>query len=168
MSTYLAIRVLLLAALGATAWWLVRPVSSASSLALRRIGIGMLVAAAFVAILVPSLANRAAHAIGVDRGVNLIVYGLVVALIAQMVTSYRREARMEARMALLARTIALSRVFSPENVPDCPGDSVRDGGAQLEVEHAASRRHSPTNTSDNDMVTSDELRESATDPALGC
>ena len=117
MSTYLAIRVLLLAALGATAWWLVRPVSSASSLALRRIGIGMLVAAAFVAILVPSLANRAAHAIGVDRGVNLIVYGLVVALIAQMVTSYRREARMEARMAL---------------------------------------------------VTSDELRESATDPALGC
>ena len=125
MSTYLAIRVLLLAALGATAWWLVRPVSSASSLALRRIGIGMLVAAAFVAILV-------------------------------------------ARMALLARTIALSRVLSPENVPDCPGDSVRDGGAQLEVEHAASRRHSPTNTSDNDMVTSDELRESATDPALGC
>ena len=164
MSTYLAIRVLQLAALGATAWWLVRPVSSASSLALRRIGIGMLVAAAFVAILVPSLANRAAHAIGVDRGGNLIVYGRVVALIAQMVTSYRREARM----ALLARTIALSRVLSPENVPDSPGDSVRDGGAQLEVEHAASRRHSPTNTSDNDMVTSDELRESATDPALGC
>ena len=132
MSTYLAIRVLLLAALGATAWWLVRPVSSASSLALRRIGIGMLVAAAFVAILVPSLANRAAHAIGVDLGDNLIVYSQVVPLIAQSVTAYRR------------------------------------GGAQLEVEYAASRRHSPTNTSDNDMVTSDELRESATDPALGC
>ena len=54
MSAYLAIRVLLLLALAPTAWWLVRPVSSASSLALRRIGIGAVVAAAIVAILVPS------------------------------------------------------------------------------------------------------------------
>ena len=93
MSAYLAIRVLLLIALAITAWWLVRPVSSASSLALRRIGIGILVVAAIVAILVPSLANTVARAIGVERGVNLIVYGLVVAFIAQMVTGYRREAR---------------------------------------------------------------------------
>ena len=73
MSAYLAIRVLLLLALALTAWWLMRPVSSASSLALRRIGIGVLVAAAIVAILVPSLANTVARAIGVERGVNLIV-----------------------------------------------------------------------------------------------
>ena len=33
MSAYIAIRVLLLLALALTAWWLVRPVSSASSLA---------------------------------------------------------------------------------------------------------------------------------------
>ena len=102
MSAYLAIRVLLLLALALTAWWLVRPVSSASSLALRRLGIGAVVAAAIVAILVPSLANTAARAIGVERGVNLIVYGLVIALIAQMVTGYRREARAEERMAALA------------------------------------------------------------------
>ena len=68
MSAYLAIRVLLLLALALTAWWLVRPVSSASSLAMRRIGIGAVVAAAIVAILVPSLANTAARAIGVERG----------------------------------------------------------------------------------------------------
>ena len=86
MSAYLLIRVLLIAALVATAWWLIRPVSSASSLALRRIGIGALVAAAIVAILVPSLANTLAQ----------------------------------------------------------------------EVERAASCPASPTNTPDNDMVTSDE------------
>ena len=62
MSAYIAIRVLLLLALGLTAWWLVRPVSSASSLALRRIGIGVLVASAILAILVPSLANTLALA----------------------------------------------------------------------------------------------------------
>ena len=62
MSAYLAIRVLLLLALAASAWWLMRPVTSASSLALRRLGIGLLVTAAIVAILVPSLANTVAHA----------------------------------------------------------------------------------------------------------
>ena len=112
MSAYLLIRVLLIAALAATAWWLIRPVSSASSLALRRIGIGALVAAAIVAILVPSLANTLARAIGVDRGVNLIVYGLVIALIAQMVTAYRRGAHGGACGLARPRPRSLTRPFS--------------------------------------------------------
>lgn len=156
MSAYIAIRVLLLLALALTAWWLVRPVSSASSLALRRIGIGVLVAAAIVAILVPSLANTVARAIGVERGVNLIVYGLVIALIAQMVTGYRREARAEARMAALARSLALAHVLPPEDTtPENAIDPLvhTDGP---EVERAANGPDSPTNPPDNDMVTNDE------------
>ena len=156
MSAYTAIRVLLILALTLTAWWLVRPVSSASSLALRRIGIGVLVAAAIVAILVPSLANTVARAIGVERGVNLIVYGLVLASIAQMITAYRREARAEARMARLARALALAHVLAPEdtnrqNTADHPVHA--DGP---EVERAANGPDSPTNPPDNDMVTNDE------------
>lgn len=156
MSAYLAIRVLLLLALAATAWLLLRPVSSASSLALRRIGIGLLVAAAVVAILVPSLANTLARAIGVDRGVNLIVYGLVIAFIAQMVTAYRRETRMEARMASLARALALSHVREPENpaVLGDPHSPSRRGAPKVEL--AASSPDFPTDTPDNDMVTGDE------------
>ncbi len=156
MSAYIVIRVLLLLALALTAWWLVRPVSSASSLALRRIGIGVLVAAAIVAILVPSLANTVARAIGVERGVNLIVYGLVIALIAQMVTGYRREARAEARMATLARSLALAHVLPPEDAtPENAIDPLvhTDGP---EVERAANGPDSPTNPPDNDMVTNDE------------
>ena len=113
MSAYLVIRILLLLALAIAAWWLVRPVSSASSLALRRIGIGILVAAAIVAILVPSLANTVARVVGVERGVNLIVYGLVVALIVQMVTGYRREARDTSGVERAANGPA-----SPTNTPD--------------------------------------------------
>ena len=75
MSTYLLIRVLLLLSLAATVWWLLRPVSSASSLALRRIGIGFLVAGAIVAIAYPPLANTLARAIGVDRGHRLPARG---------------------------------------------------------------------------------------------
>ena len=156
MSAYIAIRVLLLLALGLTAWWLVRPVSSASSLALRRIGIGVLVAAAIVAILVPSLANTVARAIGVERGVNLIVYGLVIALIAQMVTGYRREARAEARMATLARSLALAHVLPPEDTtPENAIDPLVHTD-DPEVERAANGPDSPTNPPDNDMVTNDE------------
>ena len=153
MSAYLAIRVLLLIALAITAWWLVRPVSSASSLALRRIGIGILVVAAIVAILVPSLANTVARAIGVERGVNLIVYGLVVAFIAQMVTGYRREARAEARMATLARSLALAHVLPPDAQVDNNGAMT---GSDPEVERAANGPDFPTNPPDNDMVTTDE------------
>ena len=156
MSAYLAIRILLLLALALTAWWLVRPVSSASSLAMRRIGIGAVVAAAIVAILVPSLANTAARAIGVERGVNLIVYGLVLAAIAQMITAYRREARAEARMAHLARALALAHVLPPRDhgAREAPAPPSNDG--TQEVERAASGPASPTNKPDNDMVTTNE------------
>ena len=156
MSAYLLIRVLLIAALAATAWWLIRPVSSASSLALRRIGIGALVAAAIVAILVPSLANTLARAIGVDRGVNLIVYGLVIALIAQMVTGYRREARAEERMAALARSLALAHVLPPDDSGDANTETASSHTNTSGVELAANGPASPTNTPDNDMVTDDE------------
>ena len=153
MSAYLAIRVLLLLALAASAWWLMRPVTSASSLALRRLGIGLLVTAA---ILVPSLANTVAHAIGVERGVNLIVYGLVLASIAQMITAYRREARAEARMARLARALALAHVLPPRDrgAREAPAPPSNDG--TQEVERAASGPASPTNKPDNDMVTTNE------------
>lgn len=156
MSAYLAIRVLLLLALAVSAWWLMRPVTSASSLALRRLGIGLLVTAAIVAILVPSLANTVARAIGVERGVNLIVYGLVLASIAQMITAYRREARAEARMARLARALALAHVLPPRDhgAREAPAPPSNDG--TQEVGRAASGPASPTNKPDNDMVTTNE------------
>ena len=156
MSAYLAIRALLLLALALTAWWLLRPVSSASSLAMRRIGIGAVVAAAIVAILVPSLANTTARAIGVERGVNLIVYGLVIALIAQMVTGYRREARTEQRIATLARSLALAHVLPPDNLRGESIETVSSHADTSGVERAANGPASPTNTPDNDMVTNDE------------
>ena len=136
MSAYLAIRLLLLLALALTAWWLVRPVSSASSLAKRRIGIGAVDAAAIVAILVPSLANTAARAIGVERGVNLIVYGLVI--------------------AELARSLALAHVLPPDDPGDANTETASSHADTSGVERAANGPASTTNTPDNDMVTNDE------------
>ncbi len=78
MSAYLAIRVLLLLALTLTAWWLVRPVSSASSWQnLRRLGMEQSSPAAIVAILVPQPSRRPAQSALV---VASVAYGLVIAL----------------------------------------------------------------------------------------
>ena len=91
-----------------------------------------------------------------ERGVNLIVYGLVIALIAQMVTGYRREARAEARMARLARSLALAHVLPPEDTtPENAIDPLVHTD-DPEVERAANGPDSPTNPPDNDMVTNDE------------
>ena len=73
-----------------------------------------------------------------------------------MVTGYRREARAEERMAELARALALAHVLPPDD----PGDANTETGSShadtSEVERAANGPASPTNTSDNDMVTNDE------------
>ena len=96
-----------------------------------------------------SLAADAGHMV-VDAS------GLVIALIAQMVTGYRREARAEERMATLARSLALAHVLPPDD----PGDASTESGSSHAdtsgVERAANGPASPTNTSDNDMVTNDE------------
>ena len=109
-----------------------------------------------MAILVPSLANTAARAIGVERGVNLIVYGLVIALIVQMVTGYRREARAEERMAALARALALAHVLPPDDPEEARTETGSSHADTSGVERAANGLASPTNTPDNDMVTDDE------------
>ena len=104
---YWLIKSLLILALFAATYFLVRPTRSASSLALRRIGLFMILGGAVFAILFPGVFNRFAQALGVMSGTNLLVYLLVVALFAQMATSYRRDAAMQSRVTALAREVAL-------------------------------------------------------------
>ncbi|MDC4232629.1 DUF2304 domain-containing protein [Actinomyces sp. B33] len=121
MTHYLLIRVLLLGGLVVIAWWLVRPVRSQSHLAVRRLSMMALVVFAMVAVALPGALNRAASALGVERGVNLLVYALVLALLAQAATAYRREAAAERRITDLARAVALSHVSHPEgSIPADP------------------------------------------------
>ena len=115
MMQYWLIKALLLAGLVVVAWWLIRPVKSQSRLALRRLGMTALVAFAMFAVLFPGLLNRVAAQVGVERGVNLLVYALVVAFFAQVATAYRRDEAAERRMTQMARAIALSEVQAPEN-----------------------------------------------------
>ncbi|WP_099331818.1 DUF2304 domain-containing protein [Actinomyces minihominis] len=109
MSSYWLIKALLILSLIIITYILVRPSRSANSLAIRRIGIFLILAGAVFAILFPGIFNSFARTIGVTNGTNLLVYLLVIALFAQMATSYRRDAQLNEKLTTLAREVALAR-----------------------------------------------------------
>ena len=116
MGGYWLIRALLLLGLASIAWTLLHPTRSANHLALRRLTTMLVIAFAMFAVLFPTMLNRIASHLGVERGVNLLLYVLVLAFFAQMATAYRRDMDTEKRMTLLARTVALDTVKRPDEV----------------------------------------------------
>lgn len=102
----LLIQVLLIAVVIVVAFRLFR-MRGARAQALRRIGLMLFAGFAVVSILVPNLWNKVATIVGVSRGTDVILYGLVVVSLSYMVTVYSRFRAMEASLTRLARRIAL-------------------------------------------------------------
>ena len=125
------IKLLLLVAIAAVFVLGLRPPSGARHLALRR---GTVVAAAGVAtlsVLFPDAWNAIAGFVGVGRGTDLLLYGLIVAFLLYMVTTYRRFRDMEQQITLLARRVAVDEVAPRPALlrgatdEDVPGDDER-------------------------------------------
>lgn len=128
MGGYWLIRILLLVGLVGIAWSLIHPVRSANHLALRRLTTTLVIAFAMFAVLFPTTLNRIAFHLGVERGVNLLLYVLVLAFFAQMVTAYRRDLDTEKRLTLMARAVALDHVRLPErSAPDTSDEQTARG-----------------------------------------
>jgi hypothetical protein len=110
----LAIQVLLIAVVLVVGVLLVRSTASARHQAIRRLLLGALVALAVASILVPGAVTRVANAVGVGRGADLLLYGLVIAFLGFVVSSYRRSRALEETITQLARRLALDEAVSPE------------------------------------------------------
>ncbi|MCU1536212.1 MAG: hypothetical protein JWP82_563 [Humibacillus sp.] len=78
--------------------------------ALRRIGLLLFAAFAVWSVLNPNLLNEIARFFGIGRGADLVFYGLVIAFLGFVVTTFKRFRTMEARYTRLARRIALDEV----------------------------------------------------------
>ena len=52
--------------------------------------------------------------VGVGRGADLLLYTLVIAFLAQVLSSFRRDARRERQITHLARRIALDTAPDPK------------------------------------------------------
>ncbi|EWT06307.1 hypothetical protein N864_22550 [Intrasporangium chromatireducens Q5-1] len=86
--------------------------------ALRRLGLLLFAAFAVWSILDPTVWTRLAQAVGIGRGADLILYGLVVAFFGFVVTTFRRFRDMEIRYTRLARRLALDEARPPRGTTE--------------------------------------------------
>lgn len=122
MRTQLVIQVVLIVAVAAMGWMMLRSPGGARHLAARRLVTLAFVLFAIVAIITPSLVTGLAHLMGVGRGADLLLYALVIAFLASLLSSFRRNAAMERRLTRLARRVALDDAPDPTTIQSQPED----------------------------------------------
>jgi small membrane protein len=124
----LGIQLLLVGGTLAVAWRLLVG-SGQRTQAMRRLGLLALAGFAVWSILFPDVWTSLAKRVGIGRGADLILYGLVLAFLGFVVTTYKRFREMETRYTRLARRIALDeseptavhRSRSASGAPALPG-----------------------------------------------
>lgn len=62
-----------------------------------------------VLIVYPEIARRMAHAVGIGRGVDFVMYPLVIWLVRESLLNRRRRREDEARFTELVRAVAIER-----------------------------------------------------------
>ncbi|WP_082544213.1 DUF2304 domain-containing protein [Sanguibacter sp. Leaf3] len=102
------IQLILLAAVAVVAVLLTRSTADARHQAIRRLSLMGFVVAAVFSIIFPEWLSRAANAVGVGRGTDLLLYGLVIAFLSYISTSHRRMNLMSRRITLLTRELTLA------------------------------------------------------------
>ena len=107
------IQAVLILAVAAVGWMMLRTPGGARHQAGRRLATLAFVAFAVVAIAFPSVMTAIAHRVGVGRGTDLLLYALVIAFLAQILSSFRRNGARERQITHLARRIALDDVPEP-------------------------------------------------------
>ena len=119
MTSQLIIKSVLLVCVAGIGWMMLRSPGGARHQAGRRLVTLAFVLFAIVAIAAPSLMAHLAHLVGVGRGADLLLYALVIAFLAQVLSSFRRNAGRERQITHLARRIALNT--APDPVQDGTG-----------------------------------------------
>jgi len=124
------IKLLLLVAIAAVFVLGLRAPSGARHLALRRVTVVVAALVATLSVVFPDAWNAIAEFVGVGRGTDLLLYGLIVAFLLYMVTTYRRFRDMEQQITLLARRIAVDEAVPRPAVPPVPAEEDVTGDDQ--------------------------------------
>ncbi len=105
---------LLITSIVALLVYLLRSRRSAQSRAWVKVGYLGFVLAGVYAVLRPNDTTVVAHWLGVDRGTDLMLYGLIIAFSFTTLSTYMRFKDLELRYARLARAVALEGALAPE------------------------------------------------------
>lgn len=101
------IQFLLILAVVAIGWLVMRRTGADSHLAIRRMLMGLFIVAAIASILFPQWLTWLAGLVGVGRGTDLLLYVLVVVFIVFIYTQRRKNLAVQRQFTLLTRRIAL-------------------------------------------------------------
>jgi hypothetical protein len=123
------IKVILIVALAFIALVLLRGSQGARHQAIRRLLLLLFAVVTVGSVVVPNLWNSLAGWVGVGRGSDLLLYGLIVAFLGYTVTSYLRFRAMEQQMTKLARRLALDEATAALPRPAVGPEPVRDEAA---------------------------------------
>ena len=100
-----AVLITVFAALGLV---ILLPRRGARGLAIRRLTLALVMVSAVIAVIFPSLTNAVASVLGVGRGTDLLLYGLIVVFLGFAVTSSAHNRRLDRQITDLARQMALT------------------------------------------------------------
>ncbi|MEO7147115.1 MAG: DUF2304 domain-containing protein, partial [Terrimesophilobacter sp.] len=103
------IQIILIVAILGIAFYFVRTTPSARHLALRRLLLSLALVCAIVVILAPGWLTAIAHFVGIGRGTDLLLYGLVVVFLMYAATEYKRTVQANRSITAIARELALTR-----------------------------------------------------------
>ena len=110
----IVIKALLIGALVGFAVVLLRPTGSARGQAVRTIALVLLLLTSVFAVIFPQLVNDIAVMLGVGRGADLLLYGLIVVFVANALTTARKRREQDRQITQLARQMALQNVLYPD------------------------------------------------------
>ncbi|MDQ0277070.1 hypothetical protein QO003_001373 [Arthrobacter silviterrae] len=97
---------------------LMRGGSNAQHLAIRRLMLILFALVAAFSIFFPTVLTHVARFLGIGRGTDLVLYGLIVTVLVFMATTYQRFRNMEASITRLSRRIALDEAILPVTAVD--------------------------------------------------
>lgn len=106
--------------------WLSRQKSTAIS-AFKKTGLVLLALLMVITVLFPELTTVIAHALGIGRGADLLLYGLTATFVVYAVTQYLRAQANRSILFALARRLALQEASDtyglrrPSQRPVAPG-----------------------------------------------
>lgn len=108
------IQILLLAGVLALAYYFISNRRKARAKAGVKLGFALFILVSIWAVLRPDDLTVVANWLGVSRGTDLLLYGLVVAFMFVTISSYMRFREQELRYARLARAVALQNAVKPD------------------------------------------------------
>ncbi|GAA0427630.1 DUF2304 domain-containing protein [Leifsonia naganoensis] len=101
------IKIILIVALAAFAVFLMLPGRGQRHVAIRRLLMIALLVLVVLAVIFPSAVTAVAHVLGVGRGADLLLYGLIVVFAGNSILVQRRHRNTEREITILARQLAI-------------------------------------------------------------